>query len=176
LPEAPVRLRKARPGDVAQMLAIIGDYARRDLLLPRTEASLRARLPDFIVAEAAGEVVGCGALTALGPGIGEVRTLAVREDQAGRGIGRRIVLRLLDLAGERGFSEVLALTRRVSFFAALDFEVTRRERFVDKLAADCQACPFNSSCDETAMVRPPARAAATSAASRRLRSMKEGAA
>jgi hypothetical protein len=43
----------------------------------------------------------------------------------------------------------------VSFFASLGFMVTRRERFLDKLAADCAACPFNLDCDETAMVRRP---------------------
>ena len=50
---------------------------------------------------------------------------------------------------------MLALTRRVRFFEALGFTVTRRERFLDKLVADCQACPMNLCCDETAMVRPP---------------------
>lgn len=171
-----MRLRNARESDVAPLLAIIDAYAQRGLLLPRSEASLRSRLADFIVAEHDGEVVGCGALTALGPGVGEVRTLAVREDQAGKGIGHRIVERLLELAGERGFAEVLSLTRRVSFFAALGFEITKRERFLDKLAADCQACPFNSNCDETAMVRPPLRAAAAVMRPRAVKSLNKGAA
>ena len=63
---------------------------------------------------------------------------------------------LLEEAGERGFAEVLALTRSVPFFEALGFVVTRRERFLDKLKVDCQACPLNLCCDEVAMVRPPA--------------------
>jgi len=71
-------------------------------------------------------------------------------------LGRRIVEHLLVEARERGFAEVLALTRRSSFFDALGFEVTRRERFIDKLMVDCGACPLNLCCDEIAMVRPPA--------------------
>jgi N-acetylglutamate synthase-like GNAT family acetyltransferase len=98
-------------------------------------------------------------LTELGPGLGEVRSLAVREDQAGKGLGHRIVERLLDEAGRRGFDEVLALTRRPSFFEALGFAVTRRERFLEKLMVDCKACPMNLCCDETAMVRVPPGAA-----------------
>lgn len=148
-----MRLRKAREGDVATLLALINGYADRGLLLPRNAESLRSRLADFTVAEDEGEVVGCGALTPLGPGLGEVRSLAVREDQAGRGIGHAIVERLFEEAGERGLVEVLALTRRIAFFEALGFAVTRRERFLDKLAADCRACPMNLCCDETAMVR-----------------------
>jgi amino-acid N-acetyltransferase len=156
-----VRLRKAREADVAPLLALINGYADRGLLLRRSEESLRSRLEDFTLAVGRdGEVIGCGALTVLGPGLGEVRSLAVREDHAGRGIGRRIVEHLLDEAGRRGFDEVLALTRRSSFFEALGFSVTRRERFLDKLLVDCKACPLNLCCDETAMVRvPPGREA-----------------
>jgi amino-acid N-acetyltransferase len=156
-----VRLREAEERDVAPLLALINGYADRGMLLRRTEDSLRAALPDFVVAtmpapDGGEEVVGCGALTMLGPALGEVRSLAVRPDQAGKGLGRRIVERLLVEARERGFAEVLALTRRSSFFDALGFEVTRRERFIDKLMVDCGACPLNLCCDEIAMVRPPA--------------------
>ena len=162
-----MRWRKAREADVQALLALINGYADRGLLLGRSEESLRSRLDDFTVAVDAGAIVGCGALTELGPGLGEVRSLAVREDQAGRGIGHRIVERLLEEAAERGFHEVLALTRRPSFFEALGFAVTRRERFLDKLMVDCKACPMNLCCDETAMVRvPPGLPAADALATR----------
>jgi amino-acid N-acetyltransferase len=148
---------------MAPLLALINGYADRGMLLRRSEESLRAALSDFIVATAVTadggeEIVGCGALTMLGPALGEVRSLAVRPDHAGKGLGRRIVEHLLEEARGRGFAEVLALTRRSSFFDALGFEVTRRERFIDKLMVDCGACPLNVCCDEIAMVRPPARA------------------
>jgi amino-acid N-acetyltransferase len=148
-----VRLRRAEERDVAVLLALINGYADRGLLLRRSEESLRARLDDFLVAEVDGGVAGCGALTELGPGLGELRSLAVQADQVGRGIGHAIAERLFAWAGERGFFEVLALTRRVPFFLSLGFQVTLRERFLDKMATDCQACPLNVCCDETAMVR-----------------------
>ena len=150
-----MRLRKAREGDLPALLALINGYAERGLLLGRTEASLRARLQDFIVAEVEGEVAGCAALADLGPGVAEVRSLAVREDLGGRGIGRALVEEVVAEAGRRGFHEVLALTRRTSFFEAIGFQATRRERFLDKLMVDCQTCPMNLCCDETAMVREP---------------------
>lgn len=148
-----MRLRRAATADVVPILELINGYAARDLLLHRSEGSLRSRLGDFVVAVEGDEIAGCAALSPLGPRLGEVRSLAVRDDHAGKGLGRRIVEHLLEKAVERGFVEVLALTRRVSFFEALGFEVTRRERFLDKLAADCRACPLNLCCDETAMVR-----------------------
>lgn len=150
-----VRLRRARTRDVPALLALINGYAMRGLLLPRTGGALRERLDDFVVAERGRRLVGCGALTELGPGLGEVRSLAVAEDAGGCGIGHALVERLVGEAGARGFREVLALTRRESFFARLGFVVTERERFADKLRVDCAACPKNLCCDEVAMVREP---------------------
>ncbi|OFV87313.1 MAG: hypothetical protein A2V74_12035 [Acidobacteria bacterium RBG_16_70_10] len=159
-----MRLRRAEERDVPAVLALINGYAQRNLLLPRSEESLRARLADFVVAELDGEVVGCGALSELGPGLGEVRSLAVREDVNGRGLGRTLVAHLMGQAVGRGFVEVLALTRRVPFFEELGFHVTRRERFLDKLATDCRACPLNLCCDETAVVWVPPEAREAEAA------------
>jgi amino-acid N-acetyltransferase len=147
------RLRPAREADVPALLALINGYAVRGLLLPRTEDSLRARLEDFTVAEHEGRLVGCGALSELGPSLGEVRSLAVAEDAAGLGIGHAVVDHLMGQAAARGFREVIALTLRRSFFEKLGFAVTERERFVDKLRVDCAACPKNLCCDEIAMVR-----------------------
>jgi len=150
-----VLLRKAEERDVEALLTLINSYADRNMLLRRTEESLRSRLDDFVVAVSSqGAILGCGALTELAPGLGEVRSLAVREDQTGHGLGRRLVEGLMEDAARRGFGQVLALTRRVPFFESLGFSVTQRERFLEKLAADCAACPMNLCCDETAVVKP----------------------
>jgi N-acetylglutamate synthase-like GNAT family acetyltransferase len=160
-----VSLRAAEPSDVGALLELINRYAESGLLLRRSEASLRARLADFVVAVAPGagrpELVGCGALTRLAPGLGELRSLAVRAHAAGRGVGRGIVAQLLRRARRRGLVEVLALTRRPSFFQALGFVPTRRERFQAKVQADCRGCPMSSCCDEVAMLRGLQGATAT---------------
>jgi amino-acid N-acetyltransferase len=150
-----VHLRKAEERDIPALVALIDGYASRGLLLRRSEESLRAGLSDFTVAEEQEEIVGCGALMSLGgPGLGEIRSLAVREDRSGTGIGRRIVSRLIAEAPARGFADLLALTKRVSFFRAMGFTVTRRELFLDKIMVDCRACPLNVCCDETALTLP----------------------
>ena len=95
----------------------------------------------------------------LGPGAGRgaVAGRAPRPDRARASAAASSSTCCVE-ARDRGFAEVLALTRRSSFFDALGFEITRRERFIDKLMVDCGACPLNVCCDEIAMVRPPARA------------------
>ncbi len=148
-----ITFRQAGEHDVEALLRLINGYAQRNLLLHRSEASLREHLADFTVAEDQGRIVGCAALSELGPGLGEVRSLAVCEGHGGQGLGHQLVERLLLQADERGFERVLSLTRRVSFFEALGFAVTRRELFLDKLMTDCKDCPLNLCCDETALVR-----------------------
>ena len=152
-----MQLRKATPRDVGAIVSLIGAFATRGLVLPRSEASVGQRLGDFSVAVDDGVLVGCAALSELGPGLGEIRSFAVREDRAGQGIGGALVARLLAEAEERSFREVLVLTRRVSLFERLGFRVTDRTRFLDKLEADCRSCPHHDACDETALVRLPGR-------------------
>ena len=150
-----LRLRKAREEDVPALAGLIGRYADQGLLLRRSAESIASGLADFTIAEDEGEIVGCGALMSLGgPRLGEIRSLAVREDRTGQGIGRRIVEALVSEAPSRGFSDLLALTKRVGFFELLGFTVTQRELFLDKLMVDCCTCPLNVCCGETALTRP----------------------
>ena len=150
-----MQLRKADLEDVPAIAALIKGYSDRGLLLARSEESIRAGVSDFTVAEEGGAIVGCGALMSLGgPGLGEVRSLAVREDRTGKGIGQKIVLELVAQAPRRGFADLLALTKRVGFFERLGFTVTRRELFLDKIMVDCHVCPLNLCCNETALTRP----------------------
>ena len=82
-------MRRARTADVEPIKAIVDVYAgsgRR--LLAKELVTLYEDVQDFLVAEADGQVVGCGALHVLWSDLGEVRTLAVRPDHADRRIGQ----------------------------------------------------------------------------------------
>jgi amino-acid N-acetyltransferase len=152
-----VHLRNATEGDVPAIRALIDNCAEQGLLLPRSPESIRAHLGEFVVAESEGEVVGAAALTPLSPALVEVRSLVVREDQRGRGIGRHIVLHLLERAHAQGFPEVLAITKRAApFFAALGFDEASLARFPPKVLQECDECPRYRSGKKIALTRPPA--------------------
>ena len=70
---------------------------------------------------ARGRVVGCGALHVMWEDLAEVRSVAVVPGYGGRGIGHRIVTRLLDTARELGVRRVFCLTFEVEFFARHGF-------------------------------------------------------
>jgi len=76
---------------------------------------------EFVVAEAEGEIIGCGALHVMWEDLAEVRTLLVRDDWLRRGVGRRIVERLEDNARDLGVTRLFCLTFEVDFFTRRGF-------------------------------------------------------
>jgi amino-acid N-acetyltransferase len=54
--------------------------------------------------------------------LGEVRTLAIAENQQGKGIGKQILQGLLERAKAIGLKRIFCLTFEVEFFTKLGFE------------------------------------------------------
>jgi amino-acid N-acetyltransferase len=76
---------------------------------------------EFVVAEADGEVIGCGALHVLWEDLAEVRTVAVRPSSIRTGVGSAILVSLLERAQELGIKRVFCLTFAMDFFARHGF-------------------------------------------------------
>jgi amino-acid N-acetyltransferase len=121
-------------------------------LLPRPVSELFQSLREFHVAvEEGGEVVACAALRLLWDDLGEVRTLAVRPDHHGNGLGAELVARVVEDARALGLERVIALTREVAFFERCGFAVVARDTLPRKVWADCIRCPRRHACDEVAV-------------------------
>lgn len=118
-----VALRPARPADVPGIDALVEPLAREQILLGKDLVAYYESVQEFVVAtdDASGDVVGCGALHVMWSDLAEVRTLAVRADQRGTGLGHRILAELLDRAREMGLSRVFCLTFETAFFGRHGF-------------------------------------------------------
>ncbi len=118
-----VEVRRARTADVPAIKAIVDVYAGTGRkLLAKELVALYEDVPDFRVADIDGEVVGCGALHVIWADLGEIRTLAVRPDQRGLGIGDQVMRALVASARELGVSRLFALTFQTDFFARHGFQ------------------------------------------------------
>lgn len=93
-------------------------------LLKKTTVKLYEDVQEFWVAEdlQADAVIGCGALHVIWDDLAEVRSVAVDKGHGGRGIGHRIVAKLLETARELGVERVFCLTFEVDFFARHGFQ------------------------------------------------------
>ena len=149
-----VVVRAMRPGDADAALALINAYAAEDRMLERTREFLMERVGDFFVADdvATSSFQGCVALAVLTPDLAEIRSLAVRPDASGRGIGRALVAACVDGARRIGLRRVFALTLVPEFFERCGFTLVSLGRLPEKSAAECPICPKRGRCDEHAML------------------------
>ncbi len=160
-----IQVRPATPDDAPSIALLVAANARKGGLLPRSETNIRATLKNFVVAVAPGEgalandagkpvIVGCGSLAPMNSTLVELRSLAVDERVRGLGVGQLIVARLVELARQRKFGTMFALTRAMRFFEKCGFALAPKEFFPEKVWRDCVACPMLANCDEMAMVLP----------------------
>ena len=145
-------IRSATERDVQAIADVVTANARHGQLLPRSAENIRASLPNWLLAEVDGRVVGIGSLLDMSPTLVEVRSLAVLPAYRSYGIGGLLVGGLVDRARARGIPTVFALTRAVPFFERMSFAITDRERFPEKVWTDCVICPLRERCDEIAVV------------------------
>jgi len=146
-------VERARLGDVEEMKGILDEFAREGVLLARSRLDLYETIRDFVVAREQGELVGLAALHICWIDLAEVRSLAVRKDLQGRGIGRRLVEACLDEARRLGLRRVFALTYRPGFFARLGFREVEKSELPHKVWQDCIHCVHFPECDEVAVMR-----------------------
>ena len=91
-------------------------------LLKLELVSLFEKVPEFLVAvNETGEVVGAGALHIMWEDLAEVRSLIVRDDMRGKGVGHLLVDALLLRAKSLGIVRVFCLTFETEFFAKHGF-------------------------------------------------------
>ena len=131
-------------------------YVAQAILLPRPVSELFQCVREFFIAERAQEdgthaIVACAALRILWRDLGEVRSLAVRPDAHGTGLGAALVKAVVDDARALGVPRLIALTREVAFFERCGFVRELREALPRKVWTDCVRCPRRHACDEIAV-------------------------
>lgn len=91
-------------------------------LLKLDLVSLFEKVPEFlVVVNDSGEVLAAGALHVMWEDLAEVRSVIVRDDLRGNGIGHLLVSALLDRARALSISRVFCLTFETEFFAKHGF-------------------------------------------------------
>ena len=117
-------IRPARTSDVSVIRKLIDSNVESGRLLGKATVTLYEGVQEFCVAELAADATagGCGALHVMWEDLAEIRTVAVREDCQGLGIGHAIVDTLLERARAVGVSRVFCLTFAVDFFRRHGFQ------------------------------------------------------
>jgi len=144
-------IRKAKLKDVPELYNFINEYAKEGTLLPRSLNSLYENIRDFWVCEKDGEIVGCCALHIVWEDLAEIKSLAVKKDYKGMGVGSSLVEACLREAEELGIKKVFVLTYAQGFFSKFNFEEVEKAKLPHKVWGECINCIKFPSCDEIAM-------------------------
>src|SRR3546814_13555263 len=106
-------VRPARTADVRVIHDLLEPYVQRRILLGKDLVVLYESVQQFLVAEADGQLIGCGALHVIWGDLGEVRTLIVVDAWLHRGVRRARVEGLEDEARELGLLRMRSEERGV---------------------------------------------------------------
>lgn len=151
-------IRLAQAEDAPQITSMVNRFAEQNIMLPRSEESVRQTIADWLVVENDDPlpdeptIVGCGALVPLTDTLVEIRSLAVHESQQGKGLGAEIVLALVEMARQREYHQVCALTLREKFFTRLGFAQVDRWSISPKVWQACIYCRKFHHCDEVSVL------------------------
>jgi amino-acid N-acetyltransferase len=148
-----VTIRPAVVADAKPIMSLVNELAMRQVMLPRSPASVIENIRDFVVAEVDGQFAGCGALAVTWTDIAEVRSLAVAPAMQKHGIGKLLVDALIVDARRLGIPRVFAFTYVQGFFEKMGFAVCPHDDLPHKVFNDCMHCPKFQACDEIAMER-----------------------
>jgi amino-acid N-acetyltransferase len=117
-----VVVRPARADDIRVIREIVRPLAESRVLVSKDAVTYYEALQQFRVAELDGVVVGCGALHVMWEDLAEIRTLAVRPEAKGTGVGSRLLEALVEDARALGLRRIFCLTFEVDFFTRHGFE------------------------------------------------------
>ena len=155
-----IEIRQAVLKDAENIFALIS--LNHDMLVPRSLGNIVESIDRFVVAERAGEMVGCAAFQ-IHPEIGnaeaaavEVVSVAVRNDCRRQGIGRLLVDAVIANVRKFAPKEVVVLTFAPEFFRTLDFVEIPKTEVMHKLYTGCMNCTKHANpytCPEIAMKR-----------------------
>lgn len=153
-----VALRSATLRDAEKIHALV--HLHKDELVPRPLGNVVENIDRFLIAEIGGEMVGCAAYQ-VWPEIGdplkatvEIQSVAVRAPYRRRGVGRKLVLGIIERVRPFMPAEVMVLTLTPQFFESMGFHEIAKTHIMHKLYSGCINCtrhadPFT--CPEKAM-------------------------
>jgi amino-acid N-acetyltransferase len=148
---SPPTLLPAAPQDFADVTALLAasDLPYEDLTL--------AHLAHFQTVRQEGRLLGVGGLEVYGAS-GLLRSLAVREEARGEGLGDLLVAGLERAAVERGLSALYLLTTTAApFFAARGYAPVDRSAVPDAVRRSAEfasICPASAACMVKALGSP----------------------
>lgn len=148
-----MELLKPMMSDIVHMQQLVRGYIEEGIVLARSDDEVASTIRSYTVAKIDGEIVGFAALYIYTSKLAEVRSLAVKKEFHGKGVGSAVVRALIKEGMSLGIRQVLTLTYQAGFFKKLGFkEIPKEEIWHQKVWEDCIRCKHFPVCNEIALI------------------------
>ncbi len=148
-----IKYQKASLSDIKDMQKLVLPEVVSGVILHRSDDEIASNIRSYTLAKEDGNIVGFVALHIHSPTLAEVRSLIVKENQRGKGVGKALVQETIKEAKELGIKDLFTLTYQKEFFEHLGFNEIPKESLPEhKIWADCIKCKHFPICDEIALI------------------------
>ncbi|MDQ1264370.1 MAG: amino-acid N-acetyltransferase [Campylobacterota bacterium] len=149
-----IELVKAKLSDIESMQKLVIPEIEAGVILFRSSDEIATNIRSYILAKENDEIVGFCALHIHTPTLAEIRSLVVKDEKRGMGIGQSLVNRAIEEAKILGLQKVLSLTYKQTFFEKLGFvEIPKESLPEHKIWADCIKCKHFPVCNEVSLIK-----------------------
>jgi amino-acid N-acetyltransferase len=147
-------IRKAKVSDIKAIHSLLLNYSETGVLLGRSLSDLYDQIRDFYVSvdDENNILEGICGLHVCWDDLGEIRSLAVKDEYKGQSMGLDLVNACIREAKDFGLNKLFVLTYVPDFFKKLGFENVDKKVLPHKVWADCMNCVKFPDCDEEAMM------------------------
>lgn len=147
-----MQIRKAKITDIKSAHKLINEFGKKGEMIPRSLNDLYENIRDLVVCEEDGDIKGVCALHILWEDLAEIRSLAVKPEAQGAGLGKRLISSCISEAKKLGIRKIFALTYHPDFFKKAGFKDIDKSKLPQKIWGECLHCPKFPECDESAVI------------------------
>jgi len=138
--------------DIKLMQQLVDSEVQNGTILHRSENEMATTIRSYIAIKDKKELIAFVALHIHTITLAEIRSLIVKEEYRGKGLGKQLVNACIDEAKELNLKELLVLTYKKEFFESLGFYEIAKESIPEpKIWADCIKCKHFPICDEISL-------------------------
>jgi len=147
-----IKIHKASPADISRIFDLLIRYSVDGTILERSKEEITDSIDKFFIAKNNSDIQGVVSYFNYGPGLKEIRSLAVDKNFKRKGIGSKLVKFLIARLAENSTPKIFVLTYSPEFFSKNGFVEVNKNTLPEKIWKDCVKCKNRETCGETPMV------------------------
>jgi amino-acid N-acetyltransferase len=145
---------KPLPSDIKQMQELVLEDVENGNILVRDESEMATTIRSYTAVKFDDDIIGFVALHIHTILLAEIRSLVIKKDFRGQGLGQKLIEKTLEEAKKLQLKELLVLTYHDALFKKYNFKIIDKESIPNpKIWVDCIKCKHFPRCDEIALLK-----------------------